>query len=116
MSRLPKAMVVVLAVLAGGCSATTWRHDTFRDVEVDGRPLIVSWLVTEKREFDLMVFDETPATAREPLDVVTARHAAGRFIIGKCGRHVTWMEPTRSFVDHRHAFRVRCGHDPVPQQ
>lgn len=111
MRRLPKAVVALLAVVAGGCSATTWRHDTYRGVEVDGRPIIVSWLVAERREFDLMVFDETPTAGRAPLDVGTARTAAGRFIVGECGRHVTWMEPTRSFADHRHSFRVRCGDD-----
>ena len=110
MRRLTKALPL-LALLMAGCSATTWRHDTFRDVEQDGRPVLVSWIRTEPGEFDLMVFEETPQPDRAPLDAASARLVAGRFIRGKCGQHVIWLDTTRSFVDHRHAFRVRCDRE-----
>lgn len=91
--------MAALALVLGACSETTWRHDTTREVAIDGRALVVSWIRMQPGELDIVVSD---ADGRTPVDAATAAHAAQLL-----GSQHGWLDGAR--CDDRFALAPRYG-------
>jgi hypothetical protein len=96
-------------VLLAGCSATTLRHDTLSDVEIDDRDITVSWVQVPPNGIDLIV-GAAPAADDKPLELAAAQRAAERV----AGRHCLFDRvhaafPAVQYPGAQFAFRYVCG-------